>query len=47
MKKPNIKRFMFLKKHVTFINVPTYNNSFNQDYELLIIIVILIFASIA
>ena len=34
MKKPNIKRFMFLKKHVTFINVPTYNHSFKQDYEL-------------
>ena len=43
--KKNIKRFMFLKKHVKFINMPTYNHSFKQDYEFSIIV--LIFASIA
>ena len=28
MKEQHIKRYMFLKKHVKFINVPTYNHSF-------------------
>jgi len=49
MKEQHIKRYMFLKKHVKFINVPTYNHSFKHDYEwlVMILILILILASIA
>ena len=34
MKEQHIKRYMFLKKHVKFINVPTYNHSFKHFGDL-------------